>query len=542
MSIVALDALIELFDVCIIGAGPAGMACALALRAHGLKTLLLDAGARQPVPGNPDILAAETPHSAAHGPTELVSASALGGSSHWWGGRLVPFDPLDFRAWPVSHEEIAPWYRKADAQLRFSGPSTRPAPGAFSKLSSFTCDGTESWLPTPNLARLWNRELNDPNGPAVLLGARVIGLDRQDSVITGAQVMVGGQQRTVRARNFVLAGGGLGSIRLMLLAQRADPQLFGGPDGPLGRSYMGHISGSISSMVFTDRQDAATFAYFADRGHIARRRIVPLERAALEGDFANIAFWLSNPKNTDPLGDSAASSARYLAARAARVMAGKSTGAMSPSIRPHVSNVSRAPVAAAVGLSGALLTLAASRVTRQNYRPKRFLATGRNAWRLVYHAEQKPDPANRLSLSQERDSLGLPKLKIAFDFADADINSVVRAHDALDADLRAAGAGSLAYLVERERLADKVRSQATDGYHQIGGAIMSSSPAEGVVDTSCRAHGLENFFVASSCVFPSGGQANPTYTILALTHRLADHIANLRRSISQPVGAAHAMA
>ena len=544
MALVELGALAELFDVCIIGAGPAGMACALALRAHGIGVLMLEAGARKPVPGNPDILAAQTPHSEAHGPTELVSAAALGGSSHWWGGRLVPLDPVDFKTWPVSHADMAPWYEKASAQLHFGGHIDRPAPGKFGALKDFSAEATESWLPRPNLADVWHSELNGPKGPAILLGARVVGLERRDNAITEARIVRDGQTHTVRARYFVLAGGGLGSLRLMLLAQRADPQLFGGAGGPLGRGYMGHISGSIASLVFQDRKDADAFGYYPDRGHVARRRLTPLEHAITQRDIVNIAFWLSNPRNSDPQRDSAAGSARYLAARAARALAGKPTPAMSPSMRPHVRNVSRAPVSAVMGLSEALFTLAASRVSRQRHRPRRFMASGTNAWRLVYHAEQKPDQANRIGLTDELDSAGLPKLKIDFHFTDADVASVVRAHDALDADLRSAGAGSLAYLVDRDKLRDRVRIQAADGYHQIGGAIMSDAPGEGVVDTSCRAHGLENLFVASSCVFPSGGQANPTFTILALANRLAERIATLRQdAVHRPlITSAHATA
>jgi choline dehydrogenase-like flavoprotein len=61
-------------------------------------------------------------------------------------------------------------------------------------------------------------------------------------------------------------------------------------------------------------------------------------------------------------------------------------------------------------------------------------------------------------------------------------------------------------------------------YHQMGGARMSASPAHGVVDGDCRVHGYANLFVAGGSVFPTGGWANPTLTIIALALRLADHV------------------
>ena len=58
----------------------------------------------------------------------------------------------------------------------------------------------------------------------------------------------------------------------------------------------------------------------------------------------------------------------------------------------------------------------------------------------------------------------------------------------------------------------------------MGTTRMSSDPATGVVDADCRVHGYHNLFVAGSSVFTTGGWANPTLTILALTDRLGDHL------------------
>ena len=59
----------------------------------------------------------------------------------------------------------------------------------------------------------------------------------------------------------------------------------------------------------------------------------------------------------------------------------------------------------------------------------------------------------------------------------------------------------------------------------MGTTRMHVDPAQGVVDADCRVHGIENLFIAGSSVFPTGGYANPTLTIVALAVRLADHLA-----------------
>ena len=58
---------------------------------------------------------------------------------------------------------------------------------------------------------------------------------------------------------------------------------------------------------------------------------------------------------------------------------------------------------------------------------------------------------------------------------------------------------------------------------------MSASPSEGVVDADCRVHETDNLFVAGSSVFPTGGYANPTLTIIALAMRLGDHLKKILR-------------
>jgi choline dehydrogenase-like flavoprotein len=53
---------------------------------------------------------------------------------------------------------------------------------------------------------------------------------------------------------------------------------------------------------------------------------------------------------------------------------------------------------------------------------------------------------------------------------------------------------------------------------------MGHSPATSVVNADCRLHTVPNVYVAGSSVFPTGGYANPTYTIVALAIRLAEHL------------------
>jgi len=61
-------------------------------------------------------------------------------------------------------------------------------------------------------------------------------------------------------------------------------------------------------------------------------------------------------------------------------------------------------------------------------------------------------------------------------------------------------------------------------YYQMGGTRMAADPHHGVVNSELRVHGLDNLFVASCSVFPTGGSSNPTLTLMQLTLRLAEQL------------------
>ena len=75
--------------------------------------------------------------------------------------------------------------------------------------------------------------------------------------------------------------------------------------------------------------------------------------------------------------------------------------------------------------------------------------------------------------------------------------------------------------------------------HHLGVTRMHDDPKQGVVDANCQVHGLSNLFISSSSVFPTGGYANPTLTIVALSLRLADRVKSIMRSSSPALNLTH---
>ena len=514
------------YDLCVVGAGPAGLACAFACHDRGMRVLVLEAGGAGRSPGGA-VLDAEIANPLRHDPIDEVMCAGLGGTSLAWSGRALPFDAVDFRDWPISIEDLAPHYRTAAAFLGCHEALSPPAPGAFEHLERFDASTAESFCAEPDLSRRFRTALN--NGPNIVLNARVARLRVENGVVAAIEVRHGGEVRSVRASRVVIAGGGLSNLRLLLLAQRETPSLFGGVDGPLGRGYMGHLTGAVADMVLTNQSDADAFRAQPVKDVLTRRQIRPRDQTILREEIRSISFWLEAPSIDDASQGSAAASAKYLIARAIQRPVKATRYGVAPSLAPHFANVARKPSDAISGLARGAVAAALRDSPRGA--PAPLTSAGDGGWRLAYHAEQSSDPKNRVSLGHARDRFGDPRLKIEFDFSERDISSVARAHDLLDADLRAAGAGHLRWIGSRAEAEDRIRDAARDGYHQIGGAIMGDDPRLSVVDKDCRAHGVANLWVASSCVFPTSSRANPTLTIVALAQRIAATLLSVQLNI-----------
>ncbi len=509
------------YDVCVVGAGPAGLASGFAAHDHGLKVLILEAGDERPNP------AGLTISPCSDGGLEIVSVAALGGTSTLWGGRVVPLDAFDFAAWPIALEDLVPWYHRAAQFLGVETLYERPPPEALARLKDFAAARCETWTPQPNMAKRWRARIASAQAPAIVLNARVVGFVHEPRRVSALHVRVGGEIRIVRAREFVLACGGLGTLRLMLMAQRSEPSFCGGEDGRLGRGYMGHVTGTICDLAPNDPTLIDAFGFHRLGADLyVRRQLHPRAETVAAHDLANVAFWLDDAASDDAGHGSPVASAKYVAANLVRRLASRGPPRAWAPLGPHFNNIARAPISATLGLAHASYLHTLARISGQRPRARRFLPVGDGAWHMRYHAEQRPDPANRIMLSAtQTDASGAPQIKIRFQFSEADAASVVTAHELLDADLQQAGAGRLKWRATKQECAAMVRDCARDGCHQLGGAGMSEDPARGVVDADCRVHGTENLWLASGCVFPSGGQANPTLTIIALALRLAERLA-----------------
>src|SRR5450830_1616150 len=531
----------QIVDLCIVGTGPVGLTLALEAEARGLQVLMLESGGAEHNPATQEWSRATVLDDKTHAPMALASNRALGGSAWLWGGRCVPFEAIDFEArnyvphsgWPFALAEIAPWYAKAADYLDCGKAEFRQAPTRWPEMDEIELSQLERWAKQPKLVgQLGPRVMASPN-ISILFDATVTGISFDNKIQDQAQEVSALQvhhKKTplqVRARHYVLAGGGLETTRLLLAVQQMQPALFGGIGGPLGRYYMGHIFGSIA---LNQPDDFADLDFSVDdTGTYVRRRFTLSQQAQRRHHVLNTSFFADNPpfydeRHRNPtlsmvfLGLSIPAVGRRMISEAIRL---RHVGPPPYRYAAHVLNILRRPWQAATDI----ITILRLRYLSPVRKPGFVLRNQGGTYALNYHAEQIPNPESRVVLNQERDAHGMPRLNIDFRYLYDDAESVLKAHAILDTQLRAANKGRVDYHRAQHQRIDHIMAQATDGFHQAGTTRMHDDPQMGVVDRDCRVHGMANLYVASSSVFPTTGEANPTFLAVALAARLADRLA-----------------
>ncbi|MDL2402523.1 FAD-dependent oxidoreductase [Rhizobium mayense] len=523
------------FDVCVVGAGPVGIAAALELSRRGMRTLLIEAGPKQSKRPQQNETGFDIGDDIHHAADQVTSATGLGGTSERWGGQCVELDDIDFEVrdyvahsgWPIAHEEISPFYQRARALLssNVSGERSEPEPDADFPISR------ESWTRIRNTARANRAELASSKNLFVVLDARVkaLAFDSVEERLHSISINCRGGSYKVCADRYVLACGGRGNTRLLLNLQVAFPQLFGGSDGPLGRFYMGHLAGQIAQIEFTTKEHAERYLFKRTSiGTFVCNRFQPGPKLQRARELPNIAFWPTNRRAAFGEAD-AALSLLYLW-NSKKAVVHKATWRDADRSRYYnvLRNVLRNPFDA---------SYSALELLRQKYavaEPYLVLRMPDMRYGLRYHGEQIPSSSNRAFLKHEQDADGQFKLDVSFRYLPQDISGTLQAHLTLDRWLKERKIGKLIFDTAPERLEEHIDSQAKDGYHQIGLTKMGVDRKNAVVNQDCRVIDVANLYVAGSCVFPTSGQANPTLPAVAFAVRLAEHLVTEIRRQSTP--------
>ena len=542
-------------DVVIVGAGPVGIVLALELGRRGAKVLVVESGLTSFGNAHQDLARAGSYDPAMHAEMTLAVRRQLGGTSTIWGGRCLPYDPLDFQPrayvpdseWPVTYEELVPYFARACSWTGCGRPVfdasqiPRAAEGIVPGFPSGRIASTalERWSLPTHFGREYLHDLKSSSSVTVVLGLTCVGIvvEPEGSTVSGLECRsLDGEATRLSGSAYVLAAGGLESTRLLLASPRSNGHALGDHSGHLGRWYMGHLEGDIARIHFnTDPRDTI-FGFENDvDGVYVRRRITVAPGAQSAAGIGNFVAWLANPELQDsshrsgvlsfvylvlrsPLGRLLAPAAQRMSLTGERVPGSPYGTAPRSRVLSHLGNIIRRPRSTL----SFIVDFGRKRFLSKRRAPGFFVSSQANIYPLHYQAEHRPNFLSRVALSDAIDQLGMPRLAIDIRFSEDDIADVIKAHNIVDEELRSSGCGHLEYVDEDLRSA--IRSRLGGGFHQIGTTRMAASAADGVVDPNLKVYGTDNLYVASSSSFVTSGQANSTFMTIVFALRLADHL------------------
>lgn len=498
-------------DVLVIGAGAVGLCMGVSLARAGRQVLLLEAGPAVPEKASQAYFETATQSGRKLEGLTVGRFRALGGTTNFWGGQLVRFDPGVFAArpwvseasWPFGRDTLDPWYDRAAELLglpaALAGDAAvwkrlgLPEPVATPTVEPFI----SRWLSEPNLARFFADAIASEPNLTIVQNAPVVALSGQGGTVSGV-LLPGG--RAVLAPRVVLANGTIEIARLMQLpyADQSTPPWHASPW--LGRGFMDHLDCHAG-------------------------RVTPIDHKRFHAAFDNVFLDGLKYSPRIKLGAAAQFDEQLLECGAYMLF--------SSSMDEHVGNLKiflRGLMRGRLGESlGALPgSLAAMRfavpMAFRYLRHHRMYNLADRGITLRLTTEQRPLRESRVSLRQERDQLGMPLVDVDWRADTATLETMARFAQHVTDYLRAEG---LAQTTLDPRLLARDPAffeEADDANHQMGTARMSQDIATGVVDAELRVHGTRNLYVAGAAVFPTTGFANPTFTAMALGLRLADRL------------------
>lgn len=513
-----LDAGSELStDICIVGAGAAGITLACAFIDRGFNVTILESGGLQ---ADPETQALAVGEIGGIGNVPLVSSRvrAFGGATALWGGWCRPFDAIDFEerpwvphsGWPIKRADLDDYYRQAQTVCELGAFDYDPANWEL---------GSEPPLPLPD-ADIKTRlvQFSTPTRFGVRYRAPILASSNVTLCIHSNVVQIeptengqiqrlhvatlDGNHFTIKATQYVLAASGIENARLMLASNQVINTGIGNPHDVVGRYYADHMQLDTAG-VFPLRKDVPFKLYLGEDRHVMRKPrldggkpIAVMGYLTLSAELQRSAQILNYsckiPRSS--LGD------YYLHTQSQRIITASYRKKLAELARTFVDSAPEA------------LSIAS----------RRMLGAEHAFYKVVATQEQAPNPSSRVLLGRTKDRLGVPVARLQWELTELDRHTVKVATARLRHAFAASGIARLSVPIDLDD--DSWPSHMGCSWHHCGMTRMHADPRHGVVDANCRVHGIHNLYIAGSSVFTTNGHGNPTLTVVALALRLADQL------------------
>jgi choline dehydrogenase-like flavoprotein len=516
-------------DICIIGSGAAGFACAVSLLDAGFRVLVVESGLHQPHEQVTSLHQGEVSNQAHTGIHE-GRAWVVGGTTTKWGGQALPFMDEDFvhrchvgeSGWPIEASELAPYYQKAERILG-TDPTVpfgyQPWQDWRVKRPAFSASSIDllvtKWCQIPNFAQQHGDKIGQSATVDLLRNATVTELvptAAADAVQEIKIRSIEGKTGRIAARYVIAAMGAIETVRLFLNSTAFGSGGVGNEYGLVGKYFQDHVAAVVGRVVPTSRKwvhDIFDPFYRNGFKYLPRLRLSPALAQELRVLHAS-AQVLFPVEARSPL----TVSKRLLAALRRRQLPGAEE--LKVLANPRL-----------------LLTMAKGLLRWKL--GKRGSSAGTGPIWLEVHSEQEPTADSYITLSADTDAMQMPRVRLHWTVSDLTVSTVRAVATLLQQEFEQAGLGTVELLPWLKEEAGDPRRWLADTFHQAGGLRMAATKSKGVVDADCKVFGISNLYVASSAVFPTSSFSNPTMTIIALAIRTSEEVVRqLQAKAGQP--------
>ncbi len=520
-------------DICIIGGGAVGIDIARFFNTKKYSVILVESGGfdfeketqelyeieniGRNIRGNATYSSVENLSFNSHLDEQFQNETRIrqfGGTTNIWSGKWKMLDPIDFErrewvpnsGWPISYHELVPYYQEIAQNYNLLDRQQFLKQSCLSELSERDFENIkhlnypiyhQEKTPT-NFNISFRDELHKSRNVTVLIKANAFCLNLSQNCNSIQELVVKtltNKKFCVHAKIYILACGGLENARLLLVSNNQISQGIGNINDLVGRFYMDHPKGKFGIIKF----------FKTNQNFIQKSQNEEFYRTGFSLSSQEQTFYQTLNHNffMQPIFDINFQAVLSLNKKFRKIRKSRNYQEILPILKDLVFNLN-------------------SLVNFYTENKKNDLNTHISHYEITHYLEQSPNYNSRVFLSENKDILGMRKLILNWQLSALDTNSFIKFFKRIQEIFNIFELGEIISNKFPENL-----DFCVDASHHMGTTRMGFTPKDGVVDANCQVFGVGNLFIAGSSVFPTGGNANPTYTILALARRMSHYLDSL---------------
>ena len=504
------DVFFEKFDLCIIGAGAAGVTIAQNLNGENFSVCLIEAGgegysyeSQKRYDGNWS--------NEIFGQKQNINSRLLsdrlryfGGTTNHWTGRCRRFDKIDFKkrswipnsGWPINHKDLITYYKEAENILDLNFLDYDAESNDLNRIGEFFRKREFTFGPPTRMGNKYKSTLFDSKNLTVVLNCNFKKFIYSESKENISGIICSDYKQnefSVMCDQVILSTGGIENVKILL-----NENLYRSFNNVnLGKYFMGHAIWKTGEFFYSNNFDIAPYLTTINESFLTS--VIKDSRTL----YRKVQVRLGK-KKLDPR-------VVYKQNRFNQSFLALDEQAQEKLKLPNMG------VTLESEYNPTNLDLSYYSILKST-RKLDYSAIGCRS--LLLRAEQVPDSNSAISLSNEKDQLGLIKAEVKWTMNNIDYNSIKKFNQYLNLELSKTNLG----FIKNNFNINKIPDQLWSGAHHLGGTRMSDTPLNGVVDKNMKVFGFNNLYISGGSVFPTSGLANPTLTIVALSLKLADHV------------------